>query len=272
VGRLEGKVAVISGGARGQGRSHAETLAREGADIVAFDICEPLKYPLAPGATEEQLAETARLVQTHDRRCLTAKLDARDLPALRDLAARTMAEFGRVDILVVNHGIWSLAPNSWELEEESWNESIDILLTGAWKVTAAFIPKLIETGPGGSIVVTGSTNSVQPQPSAIAYTAAKFGLMGLMRVLAVELGPYEIRVNAVNPAAIKTPMVFEGGSLERALEYRPDYIGTNRAMLPMPQGWVEPEVVSDAVLWLVSDEAKWVTGAMIPVDGGWSSS
>lgn len=274
MGRLAGKVAVISGAARGQGRAHAETLAREGADIVAFDICEPLRHPLHPGATEEDLAETARLVGQHGRKCLTAKVDARDLPALKDLADRAVAELGGVDILVVNHGIWSVAPNSWELPEEDWEESISVLLTGAWKTTTAFVPKIIAGGKGGAVVVTGSTNSLQPQPSAVSYTAAKHGLMGLMKTLAVELGPYEIRVNAVNPASIHTPMVFEGGTLEKALEYRPDYIGNARNVIPMPdgEGWASPQRVADAVIWLVSDEAKYITGVMLPVDGGWTMS
>jgi (+)-trans-carveol dehydrogenase len=267
MGRLDGKVAVISGAARGQGRAHATTLAREGASIVAFDICEPLKHPLTPGATEEQLQETARLVEEHDQRCLTAKADARDLPALTKLADQAMSEFGRVDIVVVNHGIWVVEPNSWDLDEDSWQESIDVLLTGAWKVTKAFAPKIIAGQRGGAIVLTGSVNSVQAQPGAIAYVAAKHGVAGIMKVLAHELGPHWIRVNTVNPGGIATPMLLEGGTIDKAAELHPKYISHNRALLPVE--WIEPQTVADAVLWLVSDEAKNVTGAMIPVDSGW---
>jgi SDR family mycofactocin-dependent oxidoreductase len=269
MGRLDGKVAVISGAARGQVRSHALTLAREGASIVAFDICEKLTHPLTPGATEEQLAETASLVEDHDQRCLTQKADARDLGAMQALADRAMSEFGHIDILVVNHGIWTVDENSWVLEEDVWQENIDVLLTGAWKVCKAFIPKLIEGNAGGSIVLTSSANGVNPQPGAIAYCAGKAGVIMMMKVLAKELGPHNIRVNTVNPGGIATPMLLEGGTVERALELHPDYIGNNR--MALPGEWLEPQVISDAVLFLASDEAAFITGTMLPVDAGWNN-
>jgi (+)-trans-carveol dehydrogenase len=269
MGRLDGKVAVISGAARGQGRAHAVTLAREGASIVAFDICEKLTYPLTPGATEEQLGETMRLVEEQDQRCLTQKADVRNLSAIQELAGRAMSEFGKIDILVVNHGIWTVDENSWVLEEDVWQENIDVLLTGAWKVCKAFIPKIIESGNGGSIILTSSANGVTPQPGAIAYCAAKAGLIMMMKVLAKELGPHSIRVNTVNPGGIATPMLLEGGTVERALELHPEYIGNNRMALPAE--WLEPETVANAALWLASDEAAFVTGTMIPVDAGWNN-
>jgi (+)-trans-carveol dehydrogenase len=270
MGRLDGKVAVISGAARGQGRSHAVTLAREGATIVAFDICEPLKHTLTPGATEDDLQETMRLVEEQDQRCLISKTDARDLAAMQALADRTMSEFGKIDILLVNHGIWVVEPNTWDLEEDNWQESIDVLLTGAWKVVKAFVPKILEGKAGGAIVLTSSVNGIQPQPSAVAYTAAKHGVIGLMKVMAVELGEFNVRVNCVLPGGIATPMLLEGGTVERAGELRPKYINNNRAVLPIE--WQPPESISNAILWLVSDEAAYVTGASIPVDSGWSMS
>jgi (+)-trans-carveol dehydrogenase len=269
MGRLDGKVAVISGAARGQGRSHAVTLAREGASIVAFDICEKLTHPLTPGATVEQLEETSRLVEEQDQRCLTEKADARDLGALIGLADRAMDEFGHIDILVVNHGIWTVDENSWVLEEDTWQENIDILLTGAWKVTKAFIPRIIEGGNGGSVVLTSSANGVTPQPGAIAYCAAKAGVIMMMRVLAKELGPHSVRVNTINPGGIATPMLLEGGTVERALELHPEYIGNNR--MSLPEEWLPPEAISNAVLYLVSDEARFVTGTSLPVDAGWNN-
>ena len=269
MGRLDGKVAVVSGAARGQGRSHATTLAREGASIVAFDICEKLVHPLTPGATETQLEETMRLVEEQDQRCLIQKADARDLGAIQELADRTIEEFGRLDILVVNHGIWTVDTNSWELEEDVWQENIDILLTGAWKVCKAFIPKMIEARNGGSVTLTSSANGVTPQPGAIAYCAAKAGVIMMMRVLAKECGPHNIRVNTVNPGVIATPMLLEGGTVERALELHPDYIGNNRMSLPCE--WLEPEVVSNAVLYLASDEGAFVTGTSLAVDAGWNN-
>ena len=269
MGRLDGKVVVISGAARGQGRSHAVALAREGATIVGFDICEKLATVLTPGATEEDLAETQRLVEEQDQRCLTVKADARDLAALTDLADRAMEEFGRVDILLINHGLWSVAANSWELEEEAWQETIDVMLTGAWKVAKAFIPKILEGDRGGSIVITASANGVTPQPGAVAYCAAKAGEIHMMHVLAWELGPHKIRVNSVNPGGVQTPMLLDGGTVERALELNPAYIGNNRNLLPIE--WQPVESITNAILWLVSDDADYVTGVALPVDAGWSN-
>lgn len=148
MGRLVGRVAVVSGAARGQGRSHAVALAREGADVVAFDVCEPLIHPSYPGATWEDLEQTRRLVEAEGRSCLTAKLDARDLAGLRPLAEEACDRLEHIDVLVINHGIWVVAPNSWDLEESSWQESIDVLLTRAWKVAATFIPTILESGGG----------------------------------------------------------------------------------------------------------------------------
>ena len=269
MGRLDGKVAVISGAARGQGRAHAVTLAREGATIVAFDICEKLDPPPDPGRhrgaarRDDAAGRGARPALPH------RKVDARDLPAVQELADRAMGEFGKIDILVVNHGIWTVDENSWVLEEDVWQENIDVLLTGAWKVCKAFIPKIIDSGNGGSIILTSSANGVTPQPGAIAYCAAKAGVIMMMKVLAKELGPHNIRVNTVNPGGIATPMLLEGGTVERALELHPDYIGNNR--MALPGEWLEPEAIANAALWLASDEAAFVTGTMIPVDAGWNN-
>ncbi|MGK0741309.1 mycofactocin-coupled SDR family oxidoreductase [Leucobacter sp. Z1108] len=267
--RLEGKVAVISGGARGQGRAHALRLAQEGADIVAFDVCEPFRTPRHTGATMEDLAETARLVEDLDRRCMIAQVDARDLGALTSLAEKTMAEFGRIDALIVNHGIWAVGPNSWELEEADWQESIDVMLTGAWKVTKAFIPAMLEAGNGGSIVLTSSAMGKHAQPGSIAYTAAKHGILGVMRTLAWELGPHSVRVNAIMPGSINTSMTQTGGTVEQSAEWYPRFFGTDRSLLPV--GWMDPMVIANAAAFLVSDDAAFITGAALPVDAGWSA-
>jgi SDR family mycofactocin-dependent oxidoreductase len=269
MGRLDGKVAVISGAARGQGRSHAVTLAREGADIVAFDLCGALETVQTPPATAEDLAETARLVEKQDRRCLVAKVDARDLDALVEFAAKARAEFDHLDLLSVNHGMWSVAASSWELDERAWQESIDVLLTGAWKVCKAFIPHVLAGGRGGSIVLTASSNGFTPQPSAVAYCAAKAGVLNMMRVLAWELGEYDIRVNALCPGGVDTPMVTGGGTLESALALRPRYHEYNRNLLPVEL--LPPQSVSNALLWLFSDESRHVTGVQLPVDAGWTT-
>ncbi len=269
MGRLDGKVAVISGAARGQGRAHAARLAKEGATIVAFDICEKLEHTLTPGATTEQLEETQKLVEDEDQRCLISKTDARDLQALEMLADQVIQEFGRIDILVVNHGLWVVEKNSWVLSEESWQESIDVLLTGAWKVVKAFAPKIIEGERGGAIVLTTSANSIQPQPSAVAYCAAKAGVAMMAKVLAWELGEHNIRVNCVAPGGIATPMLLEGGTVEKASELRPRYINNNRNLLPVE--WQEPESIANAVAFLVSDDAANITGINLPVDSGWTT-
>ncbi|CAN5325781.1 mycofactocin-coupled SDR family oxidoreductase [soil metagenome] len=266
---LTGKVAVVSGAARGQGRAHAIELARQGADIVAFDICEPLVHPGHPAATEGDLKETQAAVEALGCRIITSKTDARDLAGLQALSARAMEEFGRIDILVVNHGIWTVAPSTWELEEDSWNESIDVLLSGAWKVTKAFVPHIIAGDRGGSVVLTSSVMGTIPQPGSVAYTVSKHGILGLMKTLAVELGRYRIRVNAVSPASIATPMAMEGDNIERSTEWYPLFFGTDRSLLPV--GWVEPEVVAKVVRFLVSDDAAHLTGVDLPVDGGWST-
>jgi (+)-trans-carveol dehydrogenase len=269
MGRLDGKVAVISGAARGQGRAHAVTLAREGASIVAFDVCEPLASVMTPGATEEDLAETMRLVEEQDQRCVTSKTDARDLAELQGLAERAMGEFGRVDILLVNHGLWHVSANSWDdLEEDAWQESIDVMLTGAWKVCKAFIPKIVAGEQGGSVVLTSSVNGFTVQPGAGDYCAAKAGVIHLMHVLAWELGQHNIRVNAVCPGGIQTPMLLEGGTVERAVELHPEYIGNNRNRLAIE--WQPPESISNAILYLVSDDGFYTTGVALPVDAGWS--
>lgn len=268
MGRFEGKVAVVSGAARGQGRAHAVALAREGADIVAFDICEPLMYPDHPGASWDDLEESQKLIEAEGVRCIAAKTDARDLAGLRGLAARAVAELGRVDVLVVNHGIWVVAPNSWELTEESWQESIDVLLSGAWKVTAAFIPAILAGGRGGSIVLTSSAMGTKPQPGAVAYTSAKHGIIGLMRTLAWELGPLGVRVNAVSPGSIASPMTQEGGTVEKSTEFYPRFFTNDRSLLPV--GWMPPETISKAVAFLASDDAEHITGVDLNVDAGWT--
>jgi (+)-trans-carveol dehydrogenase len=268
-GRLAGKVAVVSGAARGQGRAHAVALAREGATIVAFDICEPLRTPMHPGATAAELDETARLVEAEDQRCLSAKVDARDLAGLQELADQAVGEFGGIDVLAVNHGIWAISENSWTLEEADWQESIDVLLTGAWKVTKAFIPKIIDGGRGGSVILTASVMGQHPQPSSVAYTCAKHGVLGLMRTLSWELGDYMIRVNAVLPGSVASRMTQEGGTVEKSAGWQPRFFGTDRALLPY--GWMPPEVISKAVVFLASEEAVAITGVAMPVDAGWSN-
>lgn len=271
MGRVDGKVALITGAARGQGRSHAVRLAQEGAEIIAVDSCANAKTTPYAQATREDLDETVRLVEELDRRVLARVADVRDLDALQSAVADGVSEFGHLDIVAANAGIASFAP-AWELSVETWQEMIDVNLTGVWKTCKATIPQMLEQGTGGSIVLTSSTAGLVAFGNLAHYTAAKHGVTGLMRVLAVELAQHGIRVNSVHPTIVNTDMVqnqaiyelftgVEGATREQATEA---YQNVNA--LPIP--WVDPVDISNAVLWLASDEARYVTGTTQVVDAG----
>ena len=219
MGCLSGKVALVTGAARGQGRAHALTLAREGAAVVAVDVPAPIASTPYPVATSADLAETARLVRQEGGRILPVEGDVRRQESLDRAVADGVAEFGRIDICIANAGIWNMAP-AWELSEDQWGTMLDINLSGVWRTVKAVMPTLIEQGDGGSLVLTSSMNGLEPGGSCAHYTAAKHGVVGLMRSLALELAPHGIRSNAVCPGSIDTPMVnwrgaydvFSGGS------------------------------------------------------------
>ncbi|MDT5084877.1 MAG: hypothetical protein QOI79_2748 [Mycobacterium sp.] len=271
MGRLDGKVALITGGGRGQGRSHAQLLAREGADIVVTDICEPIPA-VAPydTATQDDLDTTAKLVENLDRRCLAIKADARSSAEMKRVVDTAVAEFGRIDVLAVNHGVAINLP--WDQQTDTvWDTVIENNLSAVWRVARAVVPQMISQG-SGSIIFTASTAAVTPYPSLSAYSAAKTGVLGLMRSLATELGPHTIRVNAVLPGNTGTPMLHSqsvldmfnggpGGTVEKM-----QFPSQATMLLPIP--WLEPEDISAAVLFLASDDARHITGVALPVDGG----
>ncbi|MGD9531541.1 mycofactocin-coupled SDR family oxidoreductase [Pseudonocardia sp.] len=271
MGRVEGKVALITGAARGQGRSHALRLAEEGADIIAVDVCEQLGSVPYDMATEADLAETAKQVEALDRRIVTCKADVRDLAAMQAAVAEGVTELGRLDVVVANAGIASFAP-AHELTEEVWDEMIEVNLTGVWKTVRAALPTLIDQGSGGSIIITSSTAGLVAFGNLAHYTAAKHGVVGLMRVLAVELAPQRIRVNTVHPTTVDTDMVqnpsiyqlFLGKSDATRDEAEQGMKMVNA--LPIP--WVEAIDISNAVLYLASEEARYVTGTTMVVDAG----
>src|SRR3954451_10178281 len=272
MGRVEGKVAFITGAARGQGRSHALRLAEEGADIIAVDICRSVETVPIDGATPEDLAETAKLVEEYDRRILTREVDVRDYAALEGVVRDGVSEFGRLDIVVANAGIGSLAP-AVELDDETWQTTIDINLTGVWKTIRAALPHLIEGRRGGAIILTSSVAGLVGFMNLAHYSAAKHGVVGLMRTLAQELAPHMIRVNTVNPTGVNTPMIHNDDFYR---VFRPDLVHPTiddvgdafRGLNCLPIPWVEPIDISNAVLWLASDEARYVTGVALPVDAG----
>ena len=271
-GRVEGKVALISGAARGQGRAHAVRLAEEGADIIAFDVCAPLDAQGAPAATEEDLAETVAAVEKLDRRIVWAKADARDFSAIERLVGVGIEQFGRLDIVAANAGIQGMAADAAHTREEDWRAVIDTNLTGVWNTARAAIPHLV-AGNGGAILLTSSSLAFKAAPNFSAYTSAKHGVVGLMRSLAVELAPHMIRVNSLHPTTVPTPLLLNENNWRI---FRPDlddpglddvidlYRGLN--LLPVP--WVEVEDVANALLFLASDEARYVTGVAFPVDAG----
>lgn len=272
MGRLDDKVALITGAGRGQGRSHALTLAREGADIIAVDICRQIESHPFPMGTEEDLAATKRLVQALGRRIMTAKVDVRDEAELRAAVDQGVAELGRLDIILCNAGIGPLGP-SLEMSEQDWDECVDVILKGSWQTAKVGIPHILAGGRGGSIVLTGSTAGIQGRPGLVPYVAAKHGLLGLMRSLAIEWGPHGIRANLVHPTQTNTPMcmndlVYSLFCPDIENPTQEDFAPRSQAMHVLPTPWVEPEDISNAILFLVSDDARFITGVSLPVDAG----
>jgi SDR family mycofactocin-dependent oxidoreductase len=273
-GRLEGKVAFITGAARNQGRSHAVRLAQEGADIIAVDLAGPVaSIGMYPPATEDDLAETVRLVEALDRRIVATKADVRDTAALRAAVDDGVAQLGRLDIVLGNAGVFEIQP-SLELSDGAWQEMIDINLTGVWNTCKVALPHLIEGG-GGAIVLTSSTAGLKGTPNTIHYTAAKHGVVGIMRTLANEFGKQSIRVNTVHPTGVDTVMIqnektwglFSPDDPEPSREKFAELFET---LHPLPVPYVDPVDISNAILFLVSDEARYITGVTLPVDAGYT--
>lgn len=273
MGSLDGKVAFISGIARGQGRRHALRLAADGAQIVGFDLCAQIDTMPFEMATPDDLAETERLVREAGGDIVTSLADVRDQEQIDAALAAGLEVFGRVDIVVANAGIGQPYVPAWELSEAAFTNVLDVNLTGVWRTIKAAVPTMIDQGDGGSIVATGSGASVKGLPNLGGYVAAKHGLLGLVRTLARELGPHRIRINAVLPGNTNTPM-FDNDGIRRL--YVPGaeeptqeaFVARAAAMSPMREPWVEPEDIAELVAWLASPAARFVTGTAIPVDAG----
>ncbi|WP_028933502.1 mycofactocin-coupled SDR family oxidoreductase [Pseudonocardia spinosispora] len=272
--RMAGKVALISGAARGQGRHHAVRLAEEGADIIAFDIAGPVRAQGAPAASPADLAETVRLVEMHDRRILATQADVRDSDAVTDLVNRGVTEFGGLDIVVANAGIQGNPGPVAELHPADWRAVVETNLSGVFHTVQPAIPHLVARG-GGSIVIISSSIALRAVPNLAPYGTAKAGLAGLMRTLALELAEHSIRVNSVNPTTVGTPMLLNPinfGLFRPDLDdpteedVRPVYRSLNA--LPVP--YLDPDDISNAVLFLASDEGRYITGVALPVDAGYA--
>jgi SDR family mycofactocin-dependent oxidoreductase len=260
--RFEGKVVFITGAARGQGRAEAVRFAAEGADIIALDICEDLPSTDYPGATPEDLAETARLVEKHGRRIRTHKVDVRDFPALRAALEESVAELGRLDVVVANAGM-TTARRTWEIELDDWNTTLDINLTGVFHTVKAAIPLMLGQATGGAIVFTSSVAGLKGLPMLGDYVAAKHGVTGLAKTLANELAEYHIRVNSVHPHGVRTKLV---PGILNLLDKHPEVSSFYQAVLPGEMS--EPEDIAAAIAWIASDEARHITGIQLPVDLG----
>ena len=276
-GRLEGKVAFITGAARGQGRAHAVRQAQEGADIIAIDICGPIRPdggPTAiPASTPEDLAETASLVKNLGRRVVTAEVDVRDFDALKAAVDSGVEQLGRLDIVVANAGIGNGGDLLHETSQLDWDEMIDTNLSGVWKTVKAAVPHIIAGGRGGSIILTSSVGGLKAYPHCGNYVAAKHGVVGLMRSFGVELGQHMIRVNSVHPTHVSTDMIMNEGTWKM---FRPDLENPGPDdMAPicqlfhtLPIPWVDAEDIANAALFFASDESRYVTGVTLPVDAG----
>lgn len=268
-GRLAGKVAFITGAARGQGRSHALRLAEEGADIIAIDIGAQVDHVPYATASAEDLAETVRQVEALDRRIVAETRDVRDLDRLRAAVARGTSELGRLDIVCGNAGIDIVGP--WhEMTPDIVRTTIDINLIGVWNTVMAALPTMIDAGNGGSIVLTSSANGLKAGPWNMAYNMAKYGVTGMSKTFAMELAKDGIRVNSVHPGGVDTPMAqgimgVEESGFTRGNAENPALMGMLTQWIP---GMMPPREISNAVLWLASDESSWVTGHALAVDGG----
>lgn len=271
MGSAVGKVAVITGAARGQGRSHAVRFAQEGADVVAIDFADTIASVRYPLASADDLDETARLVQEQGRRVLAISADVRDAVAVEKAVAQALETFGKIDILCANAGILSYAA-AVDVTTEQWNDTIAVNLSGVWHAIRAVIPSMI-AAESGCIVLTSSLVGIRAAANALPYVAAKSALVGMTKALTIELGPHNIRVNSVHPTTVATDMVLNEPTFAM---FRPDLQHPTKedcrdafaSMQVLPIPWVEPRDVTAAVVWLCSDEARYITGVNLPVDGG----
>jgi len=272
MGRLQDQVALITGAARGQGRSHAVRLAEEGANIIAVDLCEQVDSAPYPMSTEADLQETARLVEAAGGRCETHVCDVRDVEKLTRAVAESVEVLGRLDIVSANAGVISYGTLD-ELPEQTWKDAIDINLTGVWHTAKAAIPHIRAGGRGGSIHVTVSALGLIVLPNIGHYASAKHALTGLVRTLALELGKDKIRVNAIHPGQCDTDLIQNEATYKLFCPdienpTKDDFIRVAKSITALDIPYVEPVDISNALLFLASDEGRYITGVTLSVDGG----
>jgi SDR family mycofactocin-dependent oxidoreductase len=272
MGRLDDKVVFVTGAARGQGRAICARMAAEGANVVALDALTDINTVQYHMATPDDMAETVSAVEKAGQHIVARQADVRDFDALKGVVAAGLEAFGHIDIVCANAGIASFG-TTWELSEQSWQDMLDINLTGVWHTVKATVPAMISGGRGGSIIITSSTAGLKGMANIAHYTAAKHGLVGLMRTLANEVAQHNIRVNTVHPTNVATDMILNDSTFRL---FRPDIpnpsqedmIDAMSELNALPVPWVEAEDVANAAVFLASDEARYITGAALPVDAG----
>lgn len=272
--RLEDKVAFVTGAARGQGRSHCVRMAQEGADIIAVDICEALPGVPFKASTPADLDETVRQVEALGRRIIAAKADVRQDAALKQVVDDAVAQLGRLDIVSAQAGLSHMPMLLHEVPNDLWSMMVDITLTGSWNAAKVAVPHIIAGGRGGAIVFTSSVAALRGNRNVGHYTTAKHGIVGIMRTMALELGPHNIRVTNISPTNCGTDMLL---NQECYNLFRPDkapnasyddFVEAAKTMHALPIPYVEPVDISNALVFLASDEARYITGITLPVDAG----
>jgi SDR family mycofactocin-dependent oxidoreductase len=264
---------LVTGAARGQGRSHCVSLAAEGADIIAIDNCGDVAGVAYAGATTADLDETVRLVTSLGRRVVSRVADVREYDALARAVSDGVAELGRLDIVCANAGIITTPTPTLLMEEEDWRVVIDVNLTGVWLTCKAAVPHVVEGGRGGSVVLISSAAGLHGHPNIANYVSAKHALVGLMRTLALELAPQMIRVNSLHPTQVDTPMIMNDATRKLFVPDKEnpsdeEFAAASQQSQAMPVPWVESIDVSNALLFLASDEARYITGVPLPIDAG----
>jgi SDR family mycofactocin-dependent oxidoreductase len=273
MGCLEGRVVLVTGAGRGQGRSHAVRMAEEGADVIAVDVPDVIDWLGYDTATGDDLAITAKQVRGLGRRIVARTGDVRDGPRLRAIVAEGVAELGRLDVVVANAGIGPMPHKFWEIPDEEWTTTVDVNLTGVWRSVSAAVPAMLDQNDGGSIILVGSSAALAGASNAAAYVAAKMGVLGLVKTMARELARYSIRVNAVCPSNVNTDMIHNETTYrlfrsDLDAPTREDVMNAFGRVNLLPRPWSEPDEISDAVVFLASDRAKSITGVTLPVDLG----
>jgi (+)-trans-carveol dehydrogenase len=273
MGRVEGKVAFVTGAARGQGRAIAIRLAEEGADIIALDVCEQIDTVPYALSTPDELAETGKAVEALDRQIVTVKADVRSFEQVQRAVDRGTAAIGPIDIVCANAGVFGAMPSD-QMDEKTWQDMIDVNLTGVWNTVRSTLPGLKARGRG-SVILTSSTAGIKGFPAMPHYSAAKHGVVGLMKSLAAEFGPFGIRVNTIHPTAVNTPMIHNDAMYHM---FRPDLDKPDRhdfaqvfqSLHELPEPWAEPADIAEMALFLASDASRYVTGTQLRVDLGYS--